>query len=274
MPKILRKPACLFSFLVFFSGICFSETSTFDIIEPAGGGTINYSTGKIRASGIGVSPGGAQNPEQKRNWAKAAAVTAARKKLLEALKEVRIDSETTVGNLDARNEMIKAEIKGFIENSREIEAREYSDGSIEVTVEVSLRGQLSKSLLKNLGSLVPAAKLYEKQTYTGLVVDCIGLGIKPAMAPKILDEGGKEIYGSSYVSEEYALSQGIVEYSNSLTAAVTNSRVGTNPIVLKGLIPDGRMQVNVIIKNSNADNLEKINETYTFLRQCRVIFVL
>lgn len=274
MSKLLEKYLYFFVFLILFSGICFSEVSQLDIIESAGTGMINYSTGRVSATGRGIPPGNVQDKAQKISMAKVAAVTAARKNLLETLKKVRIDSETIVENLDANSELIKTQINGFIENSQETAVKENPDGSVEVTVEMPLRGQVSQSLLGNMGSLIPASKTDATQTYTGLIIDCAGLGIKPAMSPKILDEGGKEIYGLSYVSEEYALKHGIVGYTKNPVAAVTNDRVGSNPIVVKGLIPNGLMQVNIIIKNSNAEHLEKINETQTFLRQCRVIFII
>jgi len=274
MSKLLEKQVYCFVFLILFSGICSSEVSKGEVTESVDGGIINYTTGMIRATGIAAPPEDAQNTVQKRSMAKVAAVTAARKKLLETLLNARIDSENIIENIDDRDELIKTQINGFIENSQEVEVKEYPDGSVEVTVEMSLRGQLSKALFKNIGSLIPTDNLNVKQNYTGLIIDCVGLGVKPAMIPKILNEGEKEIYGTSYVLEEYAVKQGIVVYTKSLSAAVTNGRVGANPIIIKGLIPDGRVPVNIIINSSDADKLEVINKTHIFLRQCRVIFVI
>ena len=44
--------------------------------------------------------------------------------------------------------------------------------------------------------------------------------VKPALSPRILDETGIEVYGSAYVSREWAIKNGVVGYSKDITAAL------------------------------------------------------
>ncbi|MEW6087262.1 MAG: hypothetical protein AB1498_03070 [bacterium] len=274
MSKLFKELIYFFIFLVLFSGVFFSEVYTGDITESVGVGVINYSTGRVRASGIGTPSGNIQSAAEKKETARMAADITARRNLLEVLKGVRFDSETILEKFITQNGVINAQISSIVENSQEVTLKEHPDGSFEVTVEIPLQGQLLESILTNTGSGIPAFKPDETQNYTGLIVDCIGLGIKPAIAPKIFDEGGKELYGLSHVAWEFAVRQGIAGYVKSLADAVKNDRAGKNPIVIKGLASEGSMQVNVVINSSYREKLEKINETQTFLRQCKVIFVI
>ena len=41
------------------------------------------------------------------------------------------------------------------------------------------------------------------------IIDAKGLNAKPAMSPKVVDENGQEVYGSAYVSREFAVQQGM-----------------------------------------------------------------
>ena len=109
---------------------------------------------------------------------------------------------------------------------------------------------------------------------TGLVVDARGLGVRPAMAPKILDETGQEVYGSAFVSREFAVQQGMSGYAKGLTSAKQNQRVTANPLVVKGLRVEGPGQCNIVISNADAVRLRNSSADLSFLEKCRVMIVV
>jgi hypothetical protein len=111
-------------------------------------------------------------------------------------------------------------------------------------------------------------------TYTGMVVDARGLQARPAMSPKILDENGKEVYGSTNVDRDYAVQQGVSGYARDLTAAQSNQRVTNNPVSLKGIRTDGPGRSDIIISNADADVIRSSAETMNVLKKCRVMIVL
>ena len=119
---------------------------------------------------------------------------------------------------------------------------------------------------------VPETKISE--IYTGLVVDARGLGVRPAMSPKIHSEDGKEIYGSATVNRQYAVQQGMVGYSKDLTAAQMNSRVTKQPLTVKATGVSGSANCDIVISDSDANRLSSAAENLTFLQKCRVMVVL
>jgi hypothetical protein len=107
-----------------------------------------------------------------------------------------------------------------------------------------------------------------------MVVDARGLQARPAMSPKILDENGKEVYGSTNVDRDYAVQQGVSGYARDLTAAQSNQRVTNNPVSLKGIRTDGPGRSDIIISNADADVIRSSAETMNVLKKCRVMIVL
>jgi hypothetical protein len=110
--------------------------------------------------------------------------------------------------------------------------------------------------------------------YTGMVVDARGLGARPAMSPKIVDEAGAEVYGSMIVDKTYAVSQGISGYARDLTAAQGNQRVTDNPVTVKGLSAEGAGRADIRISNENARQIRATEENLNFMKKCRVMIVL
>jgi hypothetical protein len=107
-----------------------------------------------------------------------------------------------------------------------------------------------------------------------MVVDARGLQARPAMAPKVLDENGKEVYGSMNVDKEFAVQQGMSGYARDLTAAQSNPRVTNNPVSVKGVKTEGPGRADIVISNADADKIRGAAENMTFLKKCRVMIVL
>jgi hypothetical protein len=184
-----------------------------------------------------------------------------------------------------------------------------SDGTVEVTLRMPLSGGFSQIIIpKALGKRpevtppspppaappetpaappetpvippeipavpAPAAPAPAGEVYTGMVVDARGLQARPAMAPKVLDENGKEVYGSMNVDKEYAVQQGMSGYARDLTAAQSNPRVTNNPLSVKGVKTEGPGRADIVISNADADKIRGASENLTFLKKCRVMIVL
>jgi len=120
-----------------------------EVVEPIGNGEINWSQGVILAKGSGAPPREAKNIAQARLMAERAAVSDARRNLVEVLKGVRVDSVTTVENYMVKSDQIRLSAEGFIQGSAELkDQRKYlSDGAIEVTVAMNLTGDFLTLML-------------------------------------------------------------------------------------------------------------------------------
>ena len=110
--------------------------------------------------------------------------------------------------------------------------------------------------------------------YTGLIIDCKGLGLRPAMAPQVIDEKGEEVYGSKFVSREYAIDIGMGGYEKDMGRARTNSRVTDNPLLIKAIGISGQNKTDVIVANGDALQVHNAAANDNFLQRCRVVFVL
>jgi hypothetical protein len=266
------------------------------LFEPIANGGINWTTGIIQAKGMGVPPEKYYGKPNARPMAIRAAKRDAMRSLLEVTKGVRIDSSTTVQNFAVTNDVIIAKVYGLVKGAQVVDTQYMSDGTVEVTMHMSIYGAFAQVVLpmdiKKLEPIKthtpppppPVKKPDTKPVdtgmeslsgvYTGLVVDARGLNARPAMSPKIVDETGKEVYGSAYVSREFAVQQGMSGYAKELTAAQKNQRVTDNPLTVKGMSTKGSGRSNIVISNADATKLRSASENLSFMKKCKVMIVV
>jgi hypothetical protein len=108
---------------------------------------------------------------------------------------------------------------------------------------------------------------------TGLVIDGRGLGLRPALLPRIVDSQGQEIYVGQVVTRTNAVEQGVAGYAKDVNAAANNFRVTDNPAIIKGLRASGTARTDVVVGQSDAQILRQLSNKGDFLQYCRVIIV-
>jgi hypothetical protein len=108
---------------------------------------------------------------------------------------------------------------------------------------------------------------------TGLVIDGRGLGLRPALLPKILDSQGREIYVGQVATRTNAVEQGVAGYAKDVNAAANNFRVTDNPAVIKGLRASGSARTDIVVGQADARVLQQLGGRGDFLQYCRVIIV-
>lgn len=295
-------------------GLCQEKVSASQwnqIIEQMGDkGKINWSEGYIEAVGIGAPPDRYMGKPNARPMALRAAKIDAYRNLLEVTKGVRVDSTTVVKDFTVESDVINAQVDGLVKGARVANQEYMSDGTVEVTLRMPLSGGFSQIIIPRAlvkrpevtpptpppvappetpaappetplpppeTPVAPApapAPAPPAEVYTGMVVDARGLQARPAMAPKVLDENGKEVYGSMNVDKEYAVQQGMSGYARDLTAAQSNPRVTNNPVSVKGIKTEGPGRADIVISNADADKIRGASDNLTFLKKCRVMIVL
>jgi hypothetical protein len=272
-----------FTIVVFVSAVLMVGAMVWaqgEVVQQFDQGSINWSTGKVVAVGIGAPPAKAANMAQARAMARRAAITVARRNLLEISQGVQVDSMTLVKDFTVKSDIIRTSVQGVVRNAQVIDTAYMSDGSVEVTMVMSLGGEFANVILPpppvGMGDPSPfqMPPPGTSQVYTGMVIDARGLGARPAMAPKIVDESGKEIYGSAMVNREFAVQQGMVGYAKDLSAAQGNNRVTDRPVTIKALRTSGAAKCDVVISDSDAAKLTSAAENLSFLQKCRVMVVL
>lgn len=278
-------------------------------VQPVGSaGNVDWTQQVMRSTGIG-----APNPNLPLAAQRASALRAAKmdalRNLLETVKGVYLTSETVVENAMLSSDVISTRVEGALKGFRIVDSPRYlSTGDVEIEVEAPLTGIVMDALLPQqmgggmlmtgtqmvcptcgqpvapgtqlAGGLQPvqvggaAASMGSSATYTGLVVDARGLGLRPAMAPAVLDDKGEEVYGSRYVSREYAVDIGMAGYEKDISRAQQNERVTNNPLVVKGVKASGPNKTDVVISSVDAAKIHAAAANMNFLERCKVMLIL
>jgi len=288
-PKLYSRP---FFFMLFFflSLICYPGYTNIALcsdqhcITRFEHGRVNWSTGTVSACGKAapLKKDHSSQPDTIAGAAKADAV----KNLIHILKRIELNRQSVAAYLSA-NDRLLAGIEKTAADA--VVARQHytSDGAMEIVIETSIfGGYLQLALpdeIRQIPHITPIEskaapeadqKINKTIIHTGLVVDARELDFTPVLYPVIISENGDEIYGSLFISREFAVQYGVCKYLCSMEKAVTDKRVGNNPLVLKGLRKGGDKNACIVLKNSDAHKIEKAAERHAFLKKCRVIIVL
>lgn len=306
-------------------------------IETVGPGTVNWTTGLVTAVGIGAPPEKASSPGQARAMADRAAFAVAVRNLLEAVKGIQVDSATLLENYIVKDDAIKTRVTGLVKGAQIIKKEVHPDGGVEVTVGMSLAGELFDTVVsKGFGRKAlavepakpvpalpkaqefppapvakpalplpplpdvhapPSAPLAPKtkefppvpatkapsaplpsvpapvETYTGLLVDARGLGLKPALVPRLLDEQGKELYASEVLDRAKAVEAGVAGYAKDMVAGSRQVRVTDNPLIVKGIKASGAKTTDIMIGGDGVKAIQQSEPMSHFLQQGRVVVV-
>ncbi len=260
----------VFSFTASFSSAWCQQP----LIESIGSGEINWADQVIRATGSGVPNPEAANIASARLGAERAAKADALRNILETVKGVRIDSQTLVVNAMTQSDLVRTRVQGVVRGAKVVNTRYLSDGAVEVTVEIPMAKSLAPTILPPTSFGTQSVPKAGNPVYSGVVFDCRGLNLRPAMSPKVFDEDGREVYGSAFVSQEWATKYGIVGYVKDLEAAQKNDRVTANPLLIKAVKVTGAGGSDLVISKADAEGLRDLSRNLTFLEQCRVLAVV
>ena len=220
--------------------------------------------------------------------AKRGAKTDARRNLIEALKEIRVDSKTTMRDLEVEEDLVVTQASGYIkqawfdDNSVEYE-RDGEKWMCTISITMPLLGEYSQAVLpsgKSKTSAEVQAPAYESTStpqppakpYTGLVINLKGLKMSPSMAPKIVTKDGAKLYDMSIVSRDYATEMGVVGYIKKTDNPQSVMRIGDNPLIVKATGVAGRIPTDAIIAAAGADLIASLDSD--ILKQCKVAFLI
>ena len=105
--------------------------------------------------------------------------------------------------------------------------------------------------------------------FTGLVVDCRGLGLKPVMSPVIKNAEGQAIYGYKNLDYDKVIAEGMAAYT---TSPDKISRAGSNPLVVKAVSLDNH-NGNPVLSVADANRVLMENGKAGFLENLKVVFL-
>lgn len=255
--------------------------STFSSADP-------LSEGIISADGFGtVDSSQARNRVQAKLLARRAAIVDAQRNLLEVLEGVRVTSGTTVKDAQLESDLIANRVKGLLKNYFTLnESTTEEDGTwlAEVRLGVCVnrasdsctkRQTLTEALFDQLDKAGPDARYQgtapgpNATSYTGLVVDLTTSDFVPLLDARVVDPGGKEVYGPGH----YKGRQGDwLHWSTSMSEAAANNEViGGRPLVV---VADASEDSGIVLNAADAERVFSANIAgNNFLGAGRVILV-
>jgi hypothetical protein len=247
------------------------------LVQDMGSGKVDWQVRRVSATGIGMPSGVGGRAGQI-----AAARADALRQILATVEGISVTSETVVRDYALESDIIQTELRGICRNFQVVGEPDYkSDGSIELTVEMFLGQEFNDVMVGDMAfasgtpKVTPLSPGMTPGVFTGLIVDCTQVNLRPALAPKILSQSGSEVYGNALVDREWALKNGMVGYVRSVEEALAQQdRIGANPLKVTALESKGANFNDVVIDDGAGQTLHGLAENLNFLRQCRVIFVV
>ncbi len=264
-----------------------------DAVVEVDNGAMNYSNGWITATGIGGISPLAQNPGMARGMAVRAAKIDAMRNLLETVLALTVTSETAVRGAAVENDVIKTKVEGMVKGARIRDINEdgrhdtndfryLSDTSIEIEMEIHMSG-ISSIVLPpagyaeaQAGAAPPSAGTSApiSGSTTGLIIDARGVGARPAMSPKIVDQNGGVVYGPSSFTRDYAIKFGVAGYSKDIETAKSDPRVVGNPLIVRGIGVQGSNGTDIVVANGDAATIRRAESSGKILSSCKVMIIL
>lgn len=259
----------------------------------------DFELNRIEADGFGLPPDSVVSEAQARLMARRAAISDAQRNLAEQIAGVQVDSETTVQNLQVSSDIVKSRVSALLKGAKVI-SESYEDGACHVVMALPLYGvnnSLASAVLPRTTrrESFPATILPEPDeplytptepepttipttstitnrqsgTYTGVIVDCTGLGLRTAMSPVIKTTAGEPIYGYKNLDSKKVIKNGMAGYASSYSGNV--SRAGSNPLIVKAVGVDHYF--NPVVNVADAKIILEENGYTHFLDNCAVVFI-
>lgn len=258
------------------------------VVQKVGHGQVNWTNKVIVVTGS-AAPNlkGGVTAAQVRLQTERAAELDAYRKILEIVKGVRVDSSWTIGDMMESVPEVKTTVEGLIKGMKRVDTKYYSDGGVDVIVQVDLEGMMASTVAKEVvkkeeretpkenkeqvqklneeikpvqESTKKEGKKEEAKTEastnpTGYIFNVKGLSYQPVMFPKILDDKNNELFAVEKVDPSLISEGKIVSYYLSENAARNSERVKDKPLIINAI--SVRNKSEIIIKSEDAKKINK-----------------
>ena len=255
----------------------------------------DWNTGKIQVTGMGIAnPQMVRTPAHAAMMARRAAIADAYRQLAEVVSGVQVDAETTVEQMMLTSDIVKTRVSAVIKGAQVISEGEVAGGGYSVTMELALfggNGGLAETVIERPPTIdpfpmpapdyrppanytPPSIPNYQPAPsggkYTGLVVDCRGIGtLNPVMSPVIKKVGGEKIYGHKNLDYDRIIREGMASYAQDMNQA---SRAGSNPLIVRAVALEDH-SANPVLSKEDADMVLYENKGAHFLENIAVVFL-
>lgn len=240
-------------------------------------GAVDWDKKVVKCTGAGAANlrDAQGNPAVARIGAEKTAKLDAIRSCMETVKGITVEKGETVGGALAGDKALSGKVQGIVRGYKVVDKRYFEDGGVELDVEVPMAG-ISDALLPKEEAKAPAAPAAAPPAAaapgdaTSLVIDARGRKIVKALAPRVLDASGAEVYAASMLNDAARRLGGAAMYAKDLDAAkkAHGARIGDKPIQVVAVGADGP---DVVISVADAAALKGKN--LGFLAEGRVLIL-
>jgi len=276
----LRKIICFLVVIGFLLSLNMPQTFA------AGSAMTDWDREIITGTGYGVAdPAKAKNPGHARIMAHQAAMLDAYRRLAEQAKGIHVTATSSISDNISTGDVVVGEVDAVVKHARVVSENYDEYGNCSVVMEVPLFGvnnSIAKAVLKPVvKEAFPAPTVNENTIqstvnvnitggYTGLIIDCSGLGLKPVMSPVIRNANQQPIYGYKNLDYDRVIDKGMASYASGMNGNL--SRAGSKPLIIKAVRVEDHNSYPVV-DTVDADRILLENQKSHFLDNCAVVFV-
>jgi len=215
------------------------------------------------------------------DWQYDAAVNAKRnlfKNFISSLNSINVDAFHTAGAILIEDRDRNKFIYRYI-NSQKITDISYNDNLVNVSLDLPFFGERGFARFLVTPGIdpgnFPEYKDYVYSTeFTGVVIDCRGLGRVPAIAPRVFDEEHNMVYSVDYIEEEPFKKWGAVQYTDDPYYRGFEYRIGNNPFRIVAVRNPKLISTDIAISTDDARVLLQNENTRINLQEGRVLIVI
>lgn len=225
----------------------------------------------IKANGAAIST--AKNEAQRKVLAKRGAMIDAQRNLLEIIKGSNVESNTIMNQSMRGNSKVTSSIEGLIKGAIIVPGSDEWDGNTyTLEMQIPFEKRFSKSLedvekteSAQNPNIPPKRRNKDAAPYTGLLIDARDLEITPGMFINIYNEKLENIWRRIHP---------VYKVSFHKLKNIKDEKVGTNPLRVYAKSITGDYGVNIIVNNSNADEIKNEIVKTDLLKKGKVIIVI
>ena len=266
------------------------------LIEKSDGTIINWGNGFLSASSAIKLLPGSIDPARSRALAVRQGGVESRKKLLDMVLSLPLDSRRKVSSLIEDDIKSLNSLRGYVQNSL-LNTAVDGNGTVVVTSSLNLRNGLSSIIIPptlsfqtgipptisgergETGAELQALESEENgyidsSIYSGVLIDARELNYKPALLPLIYDGRGVGVYGPFAVSRESVLKRGLVTYMTDDKSENLRSRVGNFPLKVKAVNTHGTSRSNFILSLDDAIKVRAVLKRKIVSENCSVVILV
>lgn len=192
--------------------------------------------------------------------------------IAEAIKFLRVDPQNILLDIMKNDDNTRKKISDRINNG--IIYKEYPADFDSSICEAKIPfGKLIESLPYDFPSndFPVRAEIPISTAYSGLIVDCRGLPVKPMIFPSLYSSEGLEIYGRNFIQSNYAVKGGMVSYCYNEDQAFLDIRAGEKPYFANAI---KSISSSPVLSEKDVRRILSSKKTRKNLKECRVILII